>query len=746
MVEVITQHQKPRTYHPPFYSPTPIPCYNTHDMSRAQEILFGHDSTEGIVAVEVDGVRTRVYRRVGGGMVSEEHSFTPWMLTTQRHDIAGAEWEELEGEGYKHLAKFSDRKAYENARYWIRDSHAANIILPSAVRQFLTLSGKTLFKGMAFEDVVRMQLDIETATLSPNAPDASILMVAISDNTGFETVICGDEPTILRETIACIRERDPDIIEGHNIYDFDLQYLATRAKKYGIRLAFGRDGSEITFGQRLNCAIGYYSRPFTPAHIHGRHILDTLLCVQRYDVAKASLSSYSLKYVAKALGFAEDNRDIIPHNQIASEWKTNPERVKAYAIQDVRETRLLAELVCPPEFYLTQMLPDTFSHAATSGTGEKINSILIRQYLHRGQAIPEQTSPTPLPGGYTEVRSTGVINRIVKCDVESLYPSIMLRDRVKPSNDTLDVFLPALEELTKRRFAAKKLARESEGRTRAYWDGMQSAFKILINSFYGYLAGPFNFNDYTAAARVTTTGQRLVKLIVEELEKTGSVVIEIDTDGVFFQPPAGIETLEQEVAYIEKIGSVLPEGIRLAHDGRFKAMISLKMKNYVLATYDGRLIFKGSALRSRADEPFGLKFISDAAECLLSGQKEKVKELYQQLARRINAGELAVDEFARRERVTEKTFTSSSKKRLAAAAQGAKVGDYVRVYQRSDGSIGLVEDYNHDEDRHYLLDKLYKFASRLAEAYGPDFATTFPKPSAASRKEAAGQQTLGLFD
>ncbi|MCE5200492.1 MAG: 3'-5' exonuclease [Armatimonadota bacterium] len=715
-------------------------------MTNTKQILFGCDETQGIVAIEAGAESVTLYRRVDGAMVTEQRPFSRWMLTTEKHNIADATWTELEGDGFRFLAEFPTNNAYQNARFWLRDSHAEHITLPSAAKQYLTRSGQTLFKGMAFDDVVRMQLDIETAALSPNQPENTILMVAISDNRGFETIVAGDEPEMLRQTIACIRERDPDIIEGHNIYDFDLNYLAVRAKMHGIRLAFGRDGSEVSFSSQQNCAIGYYSRPFTPAHIHGRQVSDTLLSVQRYDVARASLSSYALKSVAREFGIAEDDRELIPHNQIASEWKINPERVKKYATQDVRETRLLAEIVCPPEFYLTQMVPDTYSRAATTGTGEKINSLFIREYLRHGRAIPQQSEPRPLPGGYTEVRNTGVIEHIVKCDVESLYPSIMITEKIQPQNDSLGVFLPALEELTKRRFSAKRMAKENQGREHAYWDGLQGAFKILINSFYGYLAGPFNFNDYEAGARVTTTGQRIVKKIIEELETHGSVVVEVDTDGVYFSPPAEVDSEKKEVGYIDMIGSSLPEGIRLAHDGRYKSMISLKMKNYVLASYDGKKIFRGSALRSRSDEPFGLEFISKAADYLLDGRRDKVKELYQAIARKIDAGELGVDKFARRERITEKTFTSTSKKRIAQAAGSAKVGEYVMIYQRADGTIGLANDYKGDEDKNHLLDKLYKFASRLREAFGEDFDMMFPKPSAKTRSEAAGQQTLGLFD
>ncbi len=47
-------------------------------------------------------------------------------------------------------------------------------------------------------------------------------------------------------------------------------------------------------------------------------------------------------------------------------------------------------------------------------------------------------------------------------------------------------------------------------------------------------------------------------------------------------------------------------------------------------------------------------------------------------------------------------------------------------------------------DREYLLDKLYKFANRLREAFGNEFDSLITRPSATTRAEAAGQQTLGF--
>lgn len=712
-------------------------------MTDTNAILFGIDPTERIVAVEPLQDKALIYIREDGRVHSEERPFRPWLLTQEKQDIQGAVWTELEDSDYRVLAHFANWSACKSARFKLRDKHISHLAMPSPHKQYLIQSGQTLFKGMAYADVLRMQLDIETLGFSPNAPESAVFLISISTNQGFETLIEGEEKEMLQRMVELIREVDPDVIEGHNILGFDIPYLIRRAQMHNIKLSLGRDGSEITASLEQNAAIGGISRPMTPYTIFGRHVIDTLIGVQRYDVTKGILSRHGLKECARVFGIACEDRIEIPGAEIASTWRTDPESVRIYAMQDVYETRALSNLIGSAEFYLTQMVPDTYSSIATSGTGEKINLIMIREYLRQGHGIPQAQLPMQVPGGYTEIRRTGLINHVVKCDVESLYPSLMLTYKIKPASDTLGVFEPALEELTRRRFEAKARAKSSTGQEKSYWDGLQSSFKILINSFYGYLGAQLNFNDYSAAECITTAGQKIVKDIAEELERTGSTVIEIDTDGVYFQPPQGIETEDQEMDYVAEIGKVLPDGIRLAHDGRFQSMLSLKVKNYVLLTYEGDKIFKGASVRSRADERFGRRFISKAVDLLVRGEKQEVSELYKQIQKEIDSKQMPVEMFRRRERITEKTFNSTAKRRLADAAKNAKVGDYLEVYERIDGTIGLAEDYKNDEDTKYLLEKLYRFANRLREAFTTDeFNRLFPKPSAKTTAESAGQQTL----
>ncbi len=714
-----------------------------------EAILFGTDPTERIVAVEPGDRSLHVWRRLPDDTLEHsEEPFRPWLLLTEPHPGLAAPYRKLEGDGFNLLYEFASWSDFLNANMMVRDQHVSSLSYANGSKQALLMCGKTLFKGMQMGEVLRMQVDIETTTLSPDAPDACILIAAVSDNRGCLETITGEEPEILEQVIALIRERDPDILEGHNLYGFDFPYLIARAQKHGIRFGIGRDGSEPRVGRQRNFAIGGNTRPFSPVWVHGRHVFDTYLAVQRFDWARGLLTSFGLKQVARAFGIAEEERVEMPRDQLAQIYRDDPKRVLEYARHDVIETGRLAEIVAPTEFYMAQMVPDSFGSAAVTGMGEKINSIFIRAYLAAERAIPRPQPPASVAGGYTEIRRTGVIERVVKADVESLYPSIMLTEKIAPRSDTLGIFLPALSELTRRRLEAKARMRDAEGTDRHYWDGLQGSFKVLINSFYGYLgANTFHFNDYEAAGRITEQGRKLVVEIADKMEQTGSSVIEIDTDGVYFVPPPDVRTAEEERDYVAQIGAILPAGIRLAFDGRYRAMVSLKTKNYVLQGYDGSTIFKGASLRSRADEKYGREFLAAAVELLLQRRLDDLSELYRSLIDDILNHRIPIEKLARRERVTEKTRTSSAKQRSAAVVGDTTIGEYITVYERANGELGLLEEYEangRDENVEYYMDKLYKFAGRLKEACDCRFDELIPKPGP-NGIVVTGQQTLDLF-
>jgi DNA polymerase, archaea type len=596
---------------------------------------------------------------------------------------------------------------------------------------------------------------VETTSLRSDSPDAQILLAAVTDNQGHEEVFSardGGEATLLRRLTERIVALDPDVIEGHNLIDFDLSYLAARAERHGLHLTWGRDGSEVWLQEREGrYKVGARILPSMRVHIHGRHVVDTFQQIQRYDSA-GKLESYGLKPAIEALELLRPGREFVDRTRIVEIWHDDPDRLARYCLDDARDVRSLAELITPTEFYQAQIVPRSYQDVATGGTGEKINALMVRAYVAERRALPLPEPPRPYPGGYSELRAAGVFHRVVKCDVESLYPAVMLRFGLKPASDALDVFLPLLDDLTRRRLSAKRRLRRATGSEWAYWNGLSSSYKVLINSFYGFLAySRAVFNDFDVAERVTTTGQQLIKDVLAALERRGCQIIEVDTDGVYFVPPPEVTTEEEEVALVGRVGRALPEGINLAHDGRYLGMVSLKQKTYFLLTYDRRLLATGSSLRSRRDERFLRRFVQGAAVTLIDGSLEDVGREYLTLARRIQAGELTVADFARRESITRKTHTSPGLRRLASAARGIPVGQQVQVYQRRDGSLALTSEYAGDEDRDYLLRRLHDMARRF-EALVPggaksvEFKKLFPLLQGMQDPPAEHHVQLTLFE
>ena len=724
------------------------------------ELLYGHDPEERIVAVEFARQnQVEVFRRLPGqSVVSIRTPLRPWLIvdSSGRDHLGSDETFELSGDlPLKYRVEFENWAAFRDASDRLRAANARFHRLNHPVDQYLTLSGQTHFKGMSFDDLVRLQIDLETTTLNPEDPDARILAIALSSNRGDATVLVnGDrsESEILDELGAMIQRLDPDVIEGHNIYNFDLPFLLTRAHAEGLRLNWGRDGSEPRELGIQRFKAGARSVPFRACAIYGRHIIDTYQQIQRYDYS-GEMSSYGLKESVEALGLTRSDRVFIPGNQIARAWEHDRERVIAYALDDVHDVALLSDLATQTEFYQSQILPRTFQRVAVGGPGEKINALMTRIYLHEGHSLPLPKPPRGYPGGYTEVKRVGVFRPVVKCDVESLYPAIMLADRIGPTSDVLGVFLPLLEVLTNRRLHAKGEARHTEGADRARWTGIQSSFKVLINSFSGYLGyDRALFNDYDAVTRITLRGQELIQVVVGELEALGAEPIEIDTDGVYFKPPETLTAIDDQEAFVARISERLPAGINLAHDGSYRGMISLRTKNYALLGTDERMILKGSGMRSRRDELVLRRFLHDAALAFIEGSEVAVRAVYLSFAEAIQARELAPEDIARSETITEKTFTSDSNKRFASALGGERVGERVQVYQRADGELARLDDYRHDEDVNYLLRRLNDMARRFEPLFADaqEFDYIFPSVTAqsdlAAVRDALPVRQMTLFD
>ena len=742
------------------------------------QVLFGHAPDPRIVAAHQAGDGAmRVYVREGNAVSPTDHPFFPFFFLSEPKLIEGfrrKHWvRRLEGPGaFNTLCVFEEWPALWDGVRHILDAynrHAVDKIesyqecdfihlLADPVTQFLMQSGRTLFKEMSFGDLHRLQLDIETYTTAghrfsnSSRPGDRIILVALSDSTGWEHVIDGrkqSEGDMLAELVRCIRERDPDVIEGHNIFNFDLPYILARCALHGITPSLGRDGSvPRSFDSRTSFA----EHPFeyTVTDIAGRHIIDTLLLVQSYDAVRRNMESYGLKYAAQYFGLSPAGRTYVPGEKISWYWDNEPATLVAYALDDVRETAALSAHLSGSAFYLTQMLPYGFGTVARMGAASKIESLLLREYLRQKHALPRPREGTQTTGGYTDIFLTGVLGPVVHADVESLYPSIMLTNAIAPSTDDLGVTLGLLKDLTSMRLETKRqMQRSDDPVARSRLDAMQSSLKILINSFYGYLG--YNralFNDHARADEVTKTGQKLLRTMMAEIRNEGGKVVEVDTDGIFFVPPVGVDSEAQESAFVSALSSKLPEGITVALSGRYRKILSYKKKNYALLGYDNKIRIRGSSLVSRSMEQFGRTFVHNCIDFILQADFAGLHRLYVQYYQSILSHGLDVRDFARVETLKdsiaayEEEVNAGRRNRSAAytvamaSGRPLRPGDRVAYYitgndpnpRGTDNCKGAEEwDPNFpDENSAYYIRRLNEFSEKFMVFFQPqDFRAIF---------------------
>ncbi len=708
--------------------------------------VYGHSPDERLIGVyHLPSGAVRVYRRVNGALISEDDEFFPFFFLSEERLIGGfpkKHWiKKLAGPNfYQYVCAFSRWSDMWEAVHYVVDQYNQSTdrkiqsysdldvlyLKPDPVTQYLMQSGRTLFKGMEFNELHRVQLDIETYSTQrrfsdPSRLDDRVIVIALSDNRGWEHVIDGrtkSESRMFEELKEIISEKDPDVIEGHNIFNFDLPYILRRCELLNRELELGRGGfpvraisPRVSFGDREVDFAGY--------EIPGRHFVDTYLLVQNYDVSKRNLESYSLKYVARYFGFAPPERIYIKGEKIAWYWDNDPEIVTRYALDDVRETRMISDYLSPSYFYLAQMVPMSYGQVARLGSVSKIETLMIREYLREKQSLPCPQEGSQTSGGYTDMFFTGLLGPVVHADVESLYPSIMISKHITPKTDYLDVFHSLLSELTKRRLELKKrMQLTKDPHVKSRLDAMQSSLKISINSFYGYLGYARGlFNDYERAGEVTATGQEILRALIDQIVLHGGKVVEVDTDGLYFVPPDNVTGEDAEVELMEHVSKILPTGIHVAVDGRYQKILSYKKKNYALLGYDQKIVIKGSSLISRSMERFARDYLQQCIESLLKGNIESLHELYVNLYKDISEHRLGVRNFARTEQLRDsleqyKRDVVSGKRNKSAAFEVAiasyrnyRVGDRVSYYMT--GNDANIKGFEH---------------CKLAEAWDPNFA------------------------
>src|SRR5438093_12662 len=715
-------------------------------------LLFGADLTPRIVAIELGETGTvKVYRReADGSTIADVEPFHPFVWCDSDVVDLGIESEKLESSlKYGWLVTVDSWKELIALRNGLKGTGRDFFAFTDPVQHYLTATGRTLFKDLPFEELKRMQIEVlsfENAVAGIDDPGRGdhIMSIALSDNTGWEEQLVVDpknveesEHAALKRLTAIIKERDPDVIEGHDLFRSDLPYLVARAKKAKTKLDWGRgDGFLRSRPSRLQIAEKTIDYPkFT---VGGRHFVDTFLLAQFYDVGMRSLAGFERAEVVRHFDLCgSDQISSLTGKELNRAYLDASEIFRRRALCGSRETRALSELLSPSYFIQAQIFPYNYQDVIVRGNATRINALFLREYFRQRHSIPELPMPRPFEGGYTDIFFTGVARNVWHCDIASLYPSVMLQFECFPVTDQLQIFRHLLTDLRTFRLEAKAQMRAEKDPTKQHHlQALQNTFKILMNSFYGLLGfAQGHFADYDDATQVTQIGRDLLRKMIEWLNAYGARVIEVDTDGIYFVPPENISVDDLQKALAKE----LPPGIDVEIDEQFDAMFSYKAKNYALLTKNGDVIIKGGALKSRGLEKFQRVFVEEMIKLIMKGKPEAIPQLRDEFERKIRNREWKIDMLMKTDTLQDSLdkyrakIAGSARNRAAAyelalaSGRNYKPGDQISYYIKATPKkvpayeaakpASEFDPQNRDENVDYYvakLDELVKKFSGLA--------------------------------
>ncbi len=355
-----------------------------------------------------------------------------------------------------------------------------------------------------------------------------------------------DEKAILTDFLRVLAEEDPDIITGYNIGGYDFPLLAERAKALGLGpLVLGRERSEAEeFGDRL-------------WKVTGRVVADAWWSARRELRPKQE----SLQYVART--YLNDSKLDVDRRNITEEWLRDPQRVMEYCEHDADlALRILAKVrALEKATDLATVARMPLEEGLNGRTSQFIDAILIPRADARGVGVPPnhpRTGDSAIEGGYVHAIRPGLYSWVVVLDFKAMYPSIIVARNLCFTTLSPDGTVRAPggarflapevrrgiipEILTELLADRDRFRRESRAAAtpelREYYDGLQNAVKVLMNSFYGVLASSFyRFTNKEIGAAITAFAREAITTIIRELEADGSDVIYSDTDSVFVRSP-----------------------------------------------------------------------------------------------------------------------------------------------------------------------------------------------------------------
>ena len=393
-----------------------------------------------------------------------------------------------------------------------------------------------------------------------------------------------------------LHSKDIDIITGWNIFGFDMEYIYKRAQINKCNYDFYNLGklkdtdSELVIKKLSSSALGDNLLKLLP--MSGRFIFDLF-----HEVKKGyKLDSYKLDSVSK-LYLGDQKIDMAPKEMFARYKEEDPVKLREVAEYCIKDTLLphrlmkkLCTLLNLVEMAKATWVPVPF--LVERGQQIKVFSQLTKKARELGFMVPTirygSLPEEPYEGATVlEAQKGAYYTPITALDFEALYPSIMMAHNLCYSSYVMDErkygnipgieyetfkigdrtykfaqdvpsLLPAiLLELKQFRKQAKRDMAAATGFMKEVYNGKQLAYKISMNSVYGFTgAGKGILPCVPIASTTTSKGRSMIEETKNYVEKNfpGAYVRYGDTDSVMVEFDVGDRKGEEAIAYSWEVG------------------------------------------------------------------------------------------------------------------------------------------------------------------------------------------------
>lgn len=428
-----------------------------------------------------------------------------------------------------------------------------------------------------------------------------------------------NEIKAIDEFFRIIREINPDVITGHNTENFDWNFISVRLELAGTSMKeFTKDYFNGVGIYKKNkqavLKLGGEMEYYFPTVFWGHNVTDSLQAVRRAQALDSSMKKADLKYVSAYSKIKKKNRVYIKGKLIDETWlnlnkvyafnddngnwfKTEPKTfektftnsdgvvtnrytfngydsklidnqtneefefvtgryiAERYLLDDLWEGDRVEHRYNGSNFLVGKMLPISFEKTCTTGTAALWKYILMGWSYENGLALPDFTPRKSFTGGLSRLLTVGYVDRVVKLDYNSLYPSIILTYGIETNIDIMGVMSAMLEYVLTQRELYKGLKAEFGGKskkmrklleTMTKWtkeyaeteqkmndfasesasnDKKQLPLKILGNSYFGAFGSGdtsgFNWSDIDAAEETTCCGRQSLRLMISHFVGLG---------------------------------------------------------------------------------------------------------------------------------------------------------------------------------------------------------------------------------